>query len=485
MKKNSFPDWVLQHKRSGTEVRCIKGRYYLYEVSSKWDKTLKRPKKKTGAYLGSITPQGLKPKRNTTLNISQQSIQIRHFGAVDYLKNNNKDILKALQDIFPHHWETLFVCAIFRLLHRSPLKKMSFYFQNSYASEIWQQASMSHVSISTYLHFVGQHRGSIVDFFERFHKGSHFVLIDGTHLPTATQSNAMATLGYNTRKDFRPQINALFIFAQDEKLPLYYRLTGGDIREITSMKIAVNESRLKKVVIVSDKGFYSKKNAENLLSEGLHFAIPLKRNNKLIDYQIIKKADKQQYSGFFLYQKRPIWYISKRVKIQRRYCMLYTFVDEQLYQQEQKDYLTRIQNNRQGYTLEKFHEKQHRFGTLALLTNLPKATSAQKAYEYFKTRNEVEQMIDVFKNILEADRSYMRDQYHMEGWMFINHIALMLYYRTYKELVQRNMINSYAPVEILEYLDRVTKVKINDKWVTAEVPKVTRKVAEKLDFPIT
>ena len=331
---------------------------------------------------------------------------------------------------------------------------------------------------------MGQARGSIVDFFGHFRKGSRFVLIDGTHLTTSTKSNDMANPGYNNQKNFKPQINALFIFAQDEKVPLYYRLTPGDIREITSMKLAVDESGLQKVVIVSDKGFYSKKNVENLLEQGLHFAIPLKRNNTLIDYELIKKADKQKFSGFFLYQKRPIWFIQRRIKMKNKYCMLYLFLDEQLYQEEQRDYLIRLQNKRQEYSIDKFHERQHRFGTLALVTYLPKKTTAQKAFEHFKTRNEVEQMIDVFKNILNADRSYMRDKYHLEGWMFINHIALMMYYRIYKELRANNMLSKYAPIDLLEYLDRVNKIKIDNQWTTAEIPKVTRKVLDKINFPI-
>ena len=339
--------------------------------------------------------------------------------------------------------------------------------------------------MSSYLAEIGQHRGKITDFFERFHQGSHFVLIDGTDLPTATQANELAAIGYNNRGSFKPQINVLFIFAQDEKMPLYYRLTGGDIREITSMKLAVEESGLNQVVIVGDKGFYSQKNVENLLEEKIGFTIPLKRNNTMIDYQPFKKTDKQRFKGVFLYQKRPIWYTSKRINIKNRYCYLYIFLDEQLYQEEQRDYLLRVQKERKGYTLEAFHKKQHRFGTLALLTYLPKKATAQQAFEHFKTRNEVEQMIDVFKNILDADRSYMRDKHHLEGWVFLNHIALMFYYRIYKELIEQKMLNRYAPVEILEYLDRVHKIKINDEWKTAEIPKVTKKILNKIKLPIT
>jgi len=482
--KNSFPDWVLRHKRAGTEIRCIKGRYYLYEVSSKWSRELKRSKKITGAYLGSITREGFKPKRNKSEVLANQSVRVLNAGAIAYLQNRNQDIIDALQEIFPHYSSSLFMCAVFRLLHRSPLKKMKFYFQNNYASELFPEARLNPVTLSSYLAQIGQQRGSITDFFGRFRQGSRFVLIDGTNLPTAAKSNELAARGYNNRSNYKPQVNALFIFAQDEKMPLYYRLTGGDIREITSMKLAVAESGLKKAVIVSDKGFYSRKNIESLLEEKLHFAVPLKRNNSLIDYQIIKNADKQQFKGFLLYQKRPIWYTQQRVKINKRYCNLYVFLDERLYQEEQRDYLLRLEKQQQGYSLEAFHERQHRFGTLALMTCLPKKTSAKQAFEHFKTRNEVEQMIDVFKNIIDADRSYMRDRYHLEGWMFINHIALMLYYRIYKELIEHNLLSKYAPVEILEYFDRIHKVKVDGGWRTSEIPKATRKIKNKIDFPI-
>jgi len=49
------PTWALKHKKPGTELRLIKGRYYLYEVSSKWNKKKKRAQKITGKILGGIT----------------------------------------------------------------------------------------------------------------------------------------------------------------------------------------------------------------------------------------------------------------------------------------------------------------------------------------------------------------------------------------------------------------------------------------------
>ena len=42
---NKHPEWALKHKKARTELRLINGRYYLYEVSSKWNKQKNERKK--------------------------------------------------------------------------------------------------------------------------------------------------------------------------------------------------------------------------------------------------------------------------------------------------------------------------------------------------------------------------------------------------------------------------------------------------------
>lgn len=40
--KQKHPDWTLVHKKPGTELKGINGRYYLYGVKSVYDKKLMR-----------------------------------------------------------------------------------------------------------------------------------------------------------------------------------------------------------------------------------------------------------------------------------------------------------------------------------------------------------------------------------------------------------------------------------------------------------
>ena len=77
MALKDYPEWVLKHKKKGIELRCIKGKYSAYRVSSKWDPIKKRSKKITGEYLGVITPKGITPPKNklTSLNEEDKSLK--------------------------------------------------------------------------------------------------------------------------------------------------------------------------------------------------------------------------------------------------------------------------------------------------------------------------------------------------------------------------------------------------------------------------
>ena len=64
----SHPEWALKHKKKNTELRNIRGNYYLYKITSKRVKDKKWPQKITLGQIGVITekegliPTGMKRK---------------------------------------------------------------------------------------------------------------------------------------------------------------------------------------------------------------------------------------------------------------------------------------------------------------------------------------------------------------------------------------------------------------------------------------
>ena len=94
-------------------------------------------------------------------------------------------------------------------------------------------------------------------------------------------------------------------------------------------------------------------------------------------------------------------------------------------------------------------------------------------------------MFDTFKNTLEADRTYMRNDYSMEGWMFINYLSLLYYYKIYHHLIEKDLLSKYSPLDVLFYLSKYRKVKVSTHWIDLETPKQTRLLMETFSLPIT
>ena len=93
-----YPEWVLRHKTKGTNISCINGKYYLYEVSSVWSKEKKRAQKITKRYLGRITEDGLiapKVKRERIV----ASVSVKEYGASSAISKLGNDIFNANQEL--------------------------------------------------------------------------------------------------------------------------------------------------------------------------------------------------------------------------------------------------------------------------------------------------------------------------------------------------------------------------------------------------
>jgi transposase len=82
--------------------------------------------------------------------------------------------------------------------------------------------------------------------------------------------------------NFDTASNIMFAFSTGLKLPLYYRVLPGNIKDIKTFKLSLDELNAKDSIVVADKGFYSKSNVNELQKENVDFIIPLRRNNSLI-----------------------------------------------------------------------------------------------------------------------------------------------------------------------------------------------------------
>jgi len=478
-----LPEWVQKHKTVGKEVRNISGRYYLYEVTSKYDPAKKRSQKITKRYLGRITPEGLTKPNREILKETMQQVSIKEYGATYFTLTHCSNIIELLKTHYPQEWEQITAFAITRLFYSSPLKNVQVHYAASHLSDALKDAQVSPESLTKLLHSIGLARGRMVEFMKNFIEGSQ-VVIDLTHIFSLSEGVISATLGHNGQGQYLPQVNLVLLHSLEKKTPSFFRLVPGSIRDVSTVVASVKEAQLSAALVIGDKGFYSELNVAALEEEKLEYLLPLKRNSSQISYAPTRSGDRKRFDGFFQFDERVIWYREQKLKSRadkeagRR---VFLFLDEKLKAEEEKDFMSHVKAKRLG--AEEYFERQFCMGTIAVITNC--SFRAQRVFELLKERLEVEQVFDTFKNTLHADRSFMRDDLGLQGWMFVNFVALLLYYRFYDLLLQCDVLDKYSPRDVILHLSRVFKLRIGEKWVLSEVPKSSKILMEKLKIQIS
>ncbi len=493
------PEWALKHKQKGAELRCIRGKYYLYSVSSKWDPDKKRARKVTGPMIGTITEKdGLIPRgerrglsgtktRKVTLSPSTR-ISAKEYGATSILRKVASDIVGRLQESFADNWIDIVSLSMNRLLHQSPLKNMEYLYQESYISEEYQNLDLSKNKLTSLLQNLGEERSKVASFMSKFIDGSEHLVFDTTHVTSCSRGVTMSEIGYNSAGSFEPQTNLFYVFSTDKQMPVYYRLFPGNISGMSALKLCIKESGVTNAIAIGDKGFCSEENMGALEESDLNYILPLKRNNKDISYERLESRDYDKaFDGHFFYRDRPIFYYTideDKDAVGARQKKIVVFYDKNLAIEEDSAYLRRIESKIPGYDMTGYKNKQFSFGTMSMITNMSDLVP-QKIYENYKSRMEVETVFDTYKNLLDADRTYMHSDKSMQGWMFINHISLLMYYAIFKKLKEADLLSKVSVNDILLRLSKISKLKIGEQWYLSEINSKTTKILDKLGWHIT
>ena len=490
------PEWAVKFRRPGTELRRVHDALYkLYECSCIYDKEKKRPRKITGKYLGSITEAGgFKESRKRVMEreIEELSLrkeaavpeprigEVREYGLSDYILKGQKACIDRLKDFFPEDWQRIVSLAYCRLRFQSPMRRVSGDFSDSFLSEKIGARGLSANALSGFLRDLGSRRDRITQFMRGYIDPEDSIIFDGTDQLSASRCMDYPQLTKTKKGTFDTAVNIMWIFNCAKHLPVYYRLMPGSIKDVSAFRVCLEDSGVRDGVAIIDKGFQSASNIQKLDELGIKFIMSLKRSTKGLDYSIFASRTNEGADGAFLYHKRPVWW--KRFEIDGHVTFLY--LDEAHRGDESEDYMRRVFDPAMdGYTMENYKAKALQFGTLALMTTSGK--DAEHVYLDYKTRGDVEQAIDAFKNIIDADHSYMQDEKSLEAWTFVCLLALQWYYDLSDRLKKAELSSRFAPMDMVRSLSRVRAVRVDNNWIHAEVMKKDRPLVEAAGLHIT
>ena len=436
-----LPDWVKKYKTKGVEIRDQGGRYYAYEMSSKWNKEKKRADKITGDYLGVVTKEGIvKPRSMGTVRSDYE------YGNVTLLYGiAEKTILPVLKEVYPYMYQRIINYVILRDIQPLPMKSVRYLYEKTYLSRISDE-SMTASSISGMLSSLPE--DNCIKVMRGLTEKGEYVLMDSTAIFSRSGNMSFLELGHNSKEIHLPQINVMMLFSSSRTMPTFVRILPGSIRDVSAMANTIDMAGIERCVIVADKGFFSSDNVKKLKKRHLSFIIPLRRNSSLI-------PDSGEFSGVFMYDGKP-------VKFWNRENEVYVFEDPILKSEEEKDYLIRIHDNIRSKS--SFNERSEDFGKLYLLSDLNE--NPERIYRLYKQREYVEYAFNVYKNDLEVDRSYLRDDHMLFTYMFLNLLSLHLHFQIL------NMIDGkYSVRDVLLILSRIKIYRMEKGEIISEIPK--------------
>ena len=481
--KTEYPAWVLEHKNPGIEIRKFGENYYIYEVSSYYDAEKKASRKRTGQYVGRITETaGLilrkspKEERHYQSSVTN-TLSTKEYGLSSFIQSYCSDIIEPLKVHFPLQWEWMVVALYCRLNHSSPMKNMAYYFSKSYLSETFNIKVNASI-ISLLIRELGSNRTPMTDYMKQISGDEKFILVDATSIVSYSDNLTKIALGLSKNKQYEPIFNLLYFYSPNNYLPAYYRLFNGNIKDVTMLCVAIKESGYKNAIIIGDKGFFSEENLLLLETEKLHYIVPLRRNSLLIDVKKYKNLT--QKTKHFLFENRVIYYDSYALDNNR---FIYLYVDEQMMIKEKRDFISRQEKAIEGYSNEEFTKQIQQFGTLSVITN--KEDLPKDVYLNYKSRMGIELLFDGVKNILGNDYTYMQNDEALEGWMFINHLALLIHHKIYRLLKERKIISKYSIRDFIELLADIKRVRINQQWIIEPIIKEQQKLLKELNISIT
>lgn len=465
----SLPEWVARHKKKGMAIEERKGRYYASRVHSVWDPEKGRARKITDEYLGVVTPEGIIPPKHKR---PKKVGGVLEAGNFLYLDRFTSRLAGPLREFWPLSWQSILAAGALKLVYRCPLKHLSFRYQTSYASRLWPEAHLSKNSLTKLLERLGREWDSQRNFFEEISRSESHMAIDLTQVFSKSQNISWLEKGYNAQGLHHDQLQLLLLWGIETHLPGFLKILPGTFSSARNLMSAVWESRLKNVIVVGDKGFFSEDNVRDLEEYETHYALSLKR-----DLSFLQHPAASRYRNYFLHRKGVQWWREYEWEDRR----IVHYLDKEMAAEEETSFLHRVEEGR--LSKKEYRAKRNRFGTLAILTDT--GLSPQRLYEVYKQRREIEMAFDALKNTLEGDKTWMRSRESLQGYYFILFIALHIYSQILDHLRRKDLLKRYSVYDVLWGLSKVYLVNVDGQDIPSEVTRSTRKLIAEIEIPIT
>jgi len=494
----------------------IRGKVYVYEAESYWDKEKKQPRQRR-RYVGvkdMATGEVSRPREAGHHTKLCLDFGVGHcVRALAGELGLDKALAKALggED----------AAAALALAAYAATEDKALYLFQDWAESNWGMgsAALGSQDVSRLLERLGADdasRGLFWKLWARRHGAGGNVAFDITSISSHANFQGFQEFGHNRDGESLPQVNVGLALNVGSGLPLGYRLYPGSVPDVATLKglLAYLKKDLMADVdrLVLDRGFHSLKNLVDLNASGIPFLMPVPLGTK-VAAALLKASERtlRRPSSAILAGGRAVCHFSKAVNVAGARLMGHVYLDrareaDELARLTRKLALVESEVNGKPYgdaaevaesvdrlaaglselfavelkdgkaqltrDLAAIDARAGRFGRIALLDS-SKSEDAGKPLEDYLRRDSVEKVFDSLKNEMDSGRARVHSQAALEGRLFVFMLGLVLRSAMTTRLARSELDGKLSFPEVVSALKRL-RVSIQSDGV-ARLMEVTKK----------
>ena len=469
-------EWLNVQREKGEkclEIKVSNGNHYVYNSTSKYDPVKKGAKKKS-FYVGTlklIDGQAVfTPKKKNNRQREAGSRSIRETGPLGLLDICADTIPKHLQHRFPTEWDSAYALSLLRCIDNVPLKR---------AADMWDKYEpvrkmappMSENTLADVLERVGRDREAQALFFKDTMPDGCEIAFDLTEIFSTSGELTLAEKGRNPEHDDRNQVNIAMACTLDTGEPSYIRALPGSVRDMKALCASLRELKKPGLILVADRGLYSKDNVREILKSGMDFVIPVKRDSTYYEEVSVGEID------FFFWREKVIRYGKSKLDDK---LFLYRFLNDEMAMSEDREFLKKVKDGKMD--IDAYIKARPRFGHMVVVSSLDR--DPEWIYGLYKRRDKVEKRFRTLFSIMDSDAAYLRDDDRLRGHIFVAYLSLKILSRLDARIHDAGLSDSTSVEDVLLAYSKAYAVSYASGEIDYEVPKKTEDLDSALGFNI-
>lgn len=458
----------IQHKK-------IKNKTYAYEVTSYWDKDLKKARKHS-KYLGPVHQETkeITPfiKKNKEKEIEKLILDFGDgYFLYEFIKQQsglfeviNNNIFENLKEVFP--------MIIYRLCFESAMYNCENWIEGNIINYLFLNIDLSSQRISEIFSILGEEsiqRAFFKDYLNLIGGSKKSVIIDATSLPNHINIdlNAWGRSDGKIDKQFR----LLCVVDQFSKAPLFYRLLPGNITDVSTLETTISELEemgVNNSLVLMDAGYFSESNICDLYNRKINFITRMPAGRKIYNELILNKHTKLEcLKNTNVIGNRSYFVRSFKIDLYGNKAYAYIILDPERKAKEVKELSYKYCNDKSERNEKKDTLEFASCGIMVLVSS--KKTPVTEILSAYYMRQSVEQVFGFSKSDLGLLPIRNHNEKTVKGYLFFQFLLLVLYIK-----IRETLPKNYTVEQALLTLRKLKCKVFDNKIIPAEKTKKQR-----------